>query len=477
MGLLRTAATRAASMAWAAGAAVAVALAGPAAAAAAKPSTATATATATAVAACILPPGRLNEFEMAAALARLPQCQSDLDWLLALGQQLNLTRRYEDAADLIERALLLEPALKGARVDYAIALAGSGDILAARGLLADLLAQPDLPSGLRNVLLNQRSALPLAVTGGWRVDGNAGLRLGHDSNLLGAPDLGSLTLTLGGQLVEVLLDDSYRARAGSYRQADASVGVIHVRQGGLRWVASVGARNRSSPGAPAADSRQAEGLTELAAPLGANLRGYAAVASAQLSSGLTDYTTRTILLGLEGAAGSDCDLRVGAESQSRRYRNNELLSGRYSGWAASLVCGGGHWAVEQGGYGLLNVRLGSDTPDDRARPGGRQRQGTLRLALSQPLPDWGTGLRSHLLVDVEWSRQMDAQPYSPIIDSGRTRSVTRQALRLEWRLLVVSPPFGRLEPAVGVDLMLQRSNIALFGLRSHGPYVALRARW
>jgi hypothetical protein len=444
---------------------------------------------------CPLPPPRPSEAALDAWLAQLPQCQDDLEWLLVLGQRLNAARRYNDAADLIERALLLEPALKGARVDYAVALAGSGDLLAARALLADLLAEPDLPGGLRMVLLRQRSALPLAVTGGWRLDGSAGLRLGRDSNLLGAPDLSSLTLTLGGQLVEVLLDDSYRARAGSYRQLDAGLGLVHVRQGGARWLTSVAARERTSPGLPAADTRQAEVLTEFALPLagvadglaghliGQGLRGYAGLAAAELRSPLSAYATRSALVGLEAAAGADCDLRLGAERQARRYRNNELLSGNYNGLTFSAVCGGGRWAVEPGAYGLVSLRTGNDHADDPLRPGGRQRQRALRVAISVPLPSAGVGVdggvwpRSHLLLDAEWSRQQDLLTYSPILDGGRPRVLRRQAVRLEWRMPLTSPWFGRLEPALGLEALSQTSNIALFSLRSRGPYAALRARW
>lgn len=439
---------------------------------------------------CTLPPAMhadaaALDAALDTALGQLPQCENDIAWLLGLGQRLNQVRRYAEAADLIERALLLQPALRGARVDYAVALAGSGDTASARALLASLLDEPDLPGGLRTVLMRQRSALPLALTGGWRLDAGASLRLGHDRNLLGAPDLSSLTLTLGEQLIEVLLDDSYRARAGSYRQLDAALTALHVRPGGARWTLSAAARHRASARVPDAETRQFESLAEVALPLTAGsrlaplppLRGYAAVAAAELRSPLSDYATRSAMAGLEGAAGPDCDLRAGAEVQQRRYRNNPLLSGTYRGLTLSAVCGGGRWAVDQGGWGLLSLRAGHDSPAVHQRPGERQRQQAWRVAYGLPWAHAGVPLPGQLFLDLEWSRQADASGYSPILDNGRPRRIQRRAVRLEWRLPTVAGPWGNLEPSLGWDGLSQKSNIALFQSTSGGPYAGLRARW
>lgn len=422
---------------------------------------------------------RLSDAVLDALVAQLPQCQDRPNWLVAVGQRLNEARRYQEAADLVERALLLEPALKGARVDYAVALAGSGDLLAARALLGDILAEPDLPPGLRSVLLRQHGTLPLALAAGWRVDGSAGLRVGRDSNLLGAPNLESVTLTLGGQLVEVLLDESYRSRAGSYQQADAALAILRVLPGGGRWQIGMGLRERVSPSAPAADSRQAEGLLEVSEPLPgvAPWRGYAAVATAALRSGLTDYATRTLALGLEGAVSDACDARLGAEDQHRDYSSNPVLSGRYRGLTASIVCGGGASAGRLPGQTLASVRLGSDDPRDSARPGGRQKQTVLRLATHQPAARLWRRAPGFVLLDAEWSRQQDSTGYSQILESGHSRNIVRSAVRLEWRLPLAATEAGRFEPAIGLETMSQRSNIRLFGLRSSGPYLALRARW
>jgi hypothetical protein len=419
------------------------------------------------------------EAALEAMLARLPQCQDDVAWLVAAGQRLNQSRRHGDAADLIERALLLDPSLKGARVDYVVALAGSGDVDSARALLRDLLADPDLPGGLRGALLRRDAGLPLALAGGWRVDGSVGVRLGRDSNLLGAPDLDSITLTLGGQLVEVLLDDSYRARRGQFRQAEASLGLTYAGARGLRWVLGGAVRDRSSSQLPAARSRQAEALTEASLPLLRSnaLRLFGSASAGRLRSGLSAFDSETQAAGLEAALGRDCGLRLGAESQRRAYRDNPVLSGRYSGQTAALVCGFGPAGLPGGGFALMSLRSGTDVASDPTRPGGEQRQRALRLAASQPLSRLWAVLPGHLTADMEWSRQQDASFYSFIIDSGRTRQTLRRSGRLEWRLPLSGPGGTTLEPAIGIDWVSQSSNIALFRLDSRSPYVALRGRF
>jgi hypothetical protein len=74
--------------------------------------------------------------------------------------------RYTDALDHLERALMLNPGLKGAQIDYAVALAGIGDYASALTLVQDLLADPALPSGLVPVLQRQIENLSVSMNTG-----------------------------------------------------------------------------------------------------------------------------------------------------------------------------------------------------------------------------------------------------------------------------------------------------------------------
>ncbi|MBK7509904.1 MAG: tetratricopeptide repeat protein [Comamonadaceae bacterium] len=99
-------------------------------------------------------------------MAEVAQCQTDAEFLAQLGFLLNAQGRYTEALDHLERALMLNPGLKGAQIDYAVALAGSGDNATALTLVQNLLADPALPSGLAPVLQRQIETLSASMNPG-----------------------------------------------------------------------------------------------------------------------------------------------------------------------------------------------------------------------------------------------------------------------------------------------------------------------
>ena len=137
-------------------------------------------------------------------LLKLSECQQDSAWLGWVGWALNQNGRYAEAVDYLERSLMLEPRPLRVQMDYAIALAGSGDGMASIQLMQSLLQEPLLPEPLRATLAREvaRWSAPDPQQG-WRHRGYVAAKLGHDTNLLGTPDLSSLTLTIQGQNVQL----------------------------------------------------------------------------------------------------------------------------------------------------------------------------------------------------------------------------------------------------------------------------------
>ncbi len=445
-------------------------------------------------------------------LAQLPLCQKDAIFLAALGQLLNRQERYLEAADHLERALMLEPDLKDAQLSYAIALTGSGDVVSAQALIDNLLNDADLPAALRPLIARQKamlaSASVVADPYAWQKRFTLATRLGYDSNLLGSPNLSSLALNLFGQTIVAQLDESYLARAASYARADAQLEFSRTAPDGARWDAVASLRARTSPSIPTAGSNQVDLLLERstiltsqastsggASPSGngngngnGNGTGTGSYVTATVSSLRSNAGTRFTALGFSGgwgiawhsAAAGTCQSRAGMEFQERKYQDNEVLSGRYTGASLSWSC-----ESTSGAQLLLNLKAGYDQAQDPSRPGGDQQQASLRVGayLPQAFLMFGTPpvslspvagrLRNGFLLDFEHSQQQDASGYSSIIDSGRSRKISRSAARVEYQYF-----FSKgIQASLGAEWIGQTSNIELFRLTSRGVYSGVRASW
>lgn len=438
-------------------------------------------------------------------LAALPQCQTNARFLFNLGYRLNREGRYAEALDHLERALMLDPDLKGARIDFALALAGSGDAPAALALIDELLRDPELPEPLVPVLRRQQrqldrlardtaalassgAPLPTAGTagadggpgGGLRVRKTAAVRLGHDSNLLGAPNLSSLTLTApGGGALTLPLDGSLLARAGLYLRADASLELSATGHGGVNHEAVLNLQARRSPSEDNANARQYELFYEGSRPAA---RDGAPGHYAQASLGGLEINTGVRYRVLRLAGGGEwgglwptrrpgvesCSTRLGAELQDRELASTPVLSGRYLAGTVQWRC-----APPDGRYWQVAAQYGQDTPKDSSRPGGRQTQYSLRLTGVWPLRPWLPWAGGSALLDLEYTHTRDRNGYSPLLANGAARRAGRTSARAEWQHALGRSAQG----VLGVQWLHQAANIELFAQRSWGPYAGVRLAW
>jgi tetratricopeptide (TPR) repeat protein len=435
--------------------------------------------------------------------AALPTCANDAVFLTGLGALLNRQLRYSEAQDHLERALMLEPGLLNAQLNYAIALAGSGDLASAEAMLDRMLDNPDMPVSLRRAIAQQKAALnnTYAPTE-WQSRLSLGLRVGYDSNLLGSPNLAAVTLTYPTQNLVLQLDESYLSKGGGYLRADAQWDVRKQDPDGTRWDLLASLRSRYSPVDSAAGSTQADLAVErsryeiVSAPQGrpASAQGtYFGLSVSELTAHAGTHYNAVGLAGgwgrnwsgnilnnvsaeTPGKALANCQARLGGEFQDRSYLNNQLLSGRYSGLSASMACnetGGWQW--------LAGLKAGRDLAKDGTRPGGDQSQINLRLAASVAVADlfsgpgnWVSPLhRGSFLADVDFGNYHDSKAYSEIIDSGRSRIINRAAARLEYQ----HPVAKSFQWVTGAEWVSQRSTVELFRQQSWGGYMAVRTTW
>jgi tetratricopeptide (TPR) repeat protein len=133
------------------------------------------------------------------------------------GAQLLAQGRVEEAAIALEKALLLDPNLPGAQLDYAQALAQIGLKGSARAILADVLKRPDIQPALKSKLAAPTEPSGITSAGmpnewQWSTLGQAAV--GHETNLNSANFTDSLTLMLSNGPVTIGLSDSAKPISG-----------------------------------------------------------------------------------------------------------------------------------------------------------------------------------------------------------------------------------------------------------------------
>jgi hypothetical protein len=317
----------------------------------------------------------------------------------------------------------------------------------------------------------------------------AGLKVGRDSNLLGAPNLSELSLNFSGTPFSLSLDSSYLSQSGNYSRADVGWSYTQPASenfGALQAWAQ--ARGRESPTAPEARQHQTVvGIEYRAKPFAMGVLGtkealslgawrldqvvtYLSAQDVQLRGGTSlKYSAQTLGLGLQKSFGifeAQCDTKLGAEGQNRNLVSNPILSGRYEGITVQWFCqskGSAAW--------LLAASRGQDLNTDPARAGGPQAETALR-AMAKKGP---------VLVELEADYKKDSSLYSVLL-SNSVRKIARVGSRIEWQGSISPSGFSiaqlpELQMQAGVQWSYQKSNLQLFRQQNWGPYVGLSRAW
>lgn len=428
--------------------------------------------------------------------AAILECQHQPQWLARLGNYLNQRGQYREAAEHLERALMLDPLQIDAQIDYAIAMAGLGDKISAVALIQDLLQNPQLPPALQPVLTQQQAQLskerraPSTRTP-WQTQIQLSAVLGRDSNLLGAPNIDSLALTLGGITQTLPLEASYLAQAGNYHRTEA---VFHARRQenhGPQWDLLASTRQRDSHTLAQVESNQYELIAERSTthqvPGQKMLPGnYLRLSMAELKTRQSGrYQVQGLAFGWGQALQADSNLnrcvwRAGIEVQSREYASNSSLSGQYRGLSLLGSCQRplSTTGPQQSTQWHLSIRSGKDHPRDAARAGGAQTQTAIQMHLQVPAQRLWQSAQGQWGLSGEWAKSQDTQTYSPLLNSGEVRKINKYSAKLEYlRNLSETTQSARWQAHAGLEWTVHKSNIRLFGLRSWGPYAGLRFVW
>lgn len=174
--------------------------------------------------------------------ASLGLCLDNPSFFALYGAALMNTSSISQAIEMLERALLLAPDNGGALLDYASALYLSGELLAAIEINRGLLERSDVPLHLRSMLRRRQSR--------WESErihwqGRFAILGGYHDNLNGVANLDTLTLTLAGEELQVLLGENSKPVEGGYISSRLSLQRIHrMDEGSSRF--SVTLQNRTT---------------------------------------------------------------------------------------------------------------------------------------------------------------------------------------------------------------------------------------
>jgi hypothetical protein len=114
------------------------------------------------------------------------------------------------------------------------------------------------------------------------------------------------------------------------------------------------------------------------------------------------------------------------------------------------------------------LRLGSDLAGIATRPGGSYRRAELRATWEARLGTWKAN------TDYNYTRQLDATGFSPLLAGNLARRISRHSLRVELaRALPVGWLLGA-EGFVSLELNRQSSNLAAFESQRKSLYTGLR---
>lgn len=372
------------------------------------------------------------------------QCLRSPDFFALYGASLLNTGYLDNAKEMLERALLLEPENGSALVDYSEALYRSGELMAALQLNRQLLERTDLPDRLRPYLQQRQSYWErLAVVWQHRLV----LETGYDSNLSGVADLDTLTLTVDGQdFVYDVADSSQPVSGGFFKtqwnsiREKTGIGYTDYLQFYLR---SRNSEYRFTDIVEASLSykrRQEMAFGELDLSAGAAYLYY---------GGEPLYASVNTRLRYRWQS-DRCKPYVVAELEQTFFDSSNRQNDISLELAGGVRCRSGELST------TVENRFMASQSSHSDRPGGDRQGHQLSLRLQYSL---GRGLAQS---EFSYLRMNDDKAYSPVLANGAARNIRRSGVVTQY----LYPLSSGLTFMAAHTWQQQRSNLSLFRTQS-----------
>ena len=382
----------------------------------------------------------------------------------------------QEAATALEKALLLNPELPGAQLDFAQALAQQGQRTPARELVQQVAERPDIQPDLKQWLREGlapptsstvRTSLPEAA---WVWSSLLQSSLGHETNLASATHTTSLTLNLIGGPVEVPLADSERPQPGAALKTMAAVQAVRAwGDGELRLNAAL--QGRRAHGQAVADNQLAEVAAAYALPFGPGILQGTVGAHTYSQKGVYNYKDSAFSLKYEPFwRWGPCKSAFAAGRTEQRYASTPGMDGHYQHYRLEGACKPAETAAgADQAASTVGISTGKDTPLSANRPGGIKNRLEVyaRHEQSANLPLWVSPGTLNLWYG--YSNTRDTEIFSSLLSQNPTQTSRHDAGVGYWLPLYSGWSWG-----IDIESTSQKSTNTLLNIRNISVYGGLR---
>jgi hypothetical protein len=279
-------------------------------------------------------------------------CAQNPDELVRQAASLNASKRYTEAADLMERLLMQHPETAGAIEQYNQALVGI-----------------DRPNSVPYI---QSAQLALSSPH-WQINSGLQMQGGYSDNLNQAPSQSTIQLTLPSRPITLELLPQFHKQSGFGFETQLSGNAVRTSADSLQWQIRGELFNRETAYGGYADYQGANLLTSLMSHGdGGTETGGAVGFNALRYDGDVYLYTGQVMLRHSGKKGAYCQPQAGVDLLWQRQQGNPLLDSRYGGLMVGMLC--------NTKIGLYNAAIsaGWDWAPSQ-RPGGDQQRAKLEV--------------------------------------------------------------------------------------------------
>ncbi len=382
-------------------------------------------------------------------------CENRADFHAHLGGLLLALRQIPQAANSLEKSLLIDPEQPGTQLDYAHTLALLGETASAQEIINQVSARPDINPGLRQWLLGTSGTGP-STDPQWAWAQLLQTTAGHESNLTSATHANAITLFLSNGPVLVSLDDGVKPHSGA----------------GLKNLLAV--QGQSPAGGPdlrltmALQTRKASGVTDnhMAALSATYVKPMLAGQMHFRWEGHHFHRNNSFTYQDQGLAlqyhfalwPSACKWRTSLGSSEQQFEGNLNLNGRLT--QARLEGSCNHSDQSETHWGLGR---GQDKAQTQQRPGGDKTRQDWTIRHERPIGKVATQA---------WLRQttvQDSERFSPLLGDLVSRST-----RIDWGTGAWWPVAPQWSAGLDVESTSQKSSNALLNIKNLSIYAGIR---